>query len=153
MRLWLLTLLVISLTIIGVVNAPIQETHPTDTNLNPEETREYFDKVANVPYKADMTTNTPKTPNKFWQDGYGDCDDKAVAFLDYLYTHGERNISLVTLSHESGEYSHACLLWNNQIYDPTITPPVYNMEKERYYKTLQELGFTSRYTTPYKGGE
>ena len=150
MRFWLLTILVIGLTTpsltLNTVDAPLQ------TQLNPDnpEVKDYFYKIANVPYKANYDSNQPKTPQQFWHDNYGDCDDKAVAFLDYLYGKGERNLALVVLSHESGEYSHATAMWNNRIYDPTITPPIYNMEPERYYTKLESLGFKSRYTTPYK---
>ena len=141
-----LVLSLITLCLISGVNAPIQ-TNITPNNIT---VKDYFYKIANVPYKANYDSNQPKTPQQFWHDNYGDCDDKAVAFLDYLYGKGERNLALVVLSHESGEYSHATAMWNNRIYDPTITPPIYNMEPERYYTKLESLGFKSRYTTPYK---
>ncbi|AXV38425.1 MAG: hypothetical protein CIT01_09525 [Methanobacterium sp. BRmetb2] len=125
---------------------------PLNTFLSPDnyDVIKYFNRIAELPYRGDVTTSKPKTPAQLWNLGYGDCDDKAVAFLDYLYNKGERKLFLVNLKHKSGKYSHACLIWNNRIYDPTIQPTIYNMDQKRYFDTLKDYRFTSHTEQPYK---
>ena len=84
--------------------------------------RKYFQKVAAVPYRANYTSGIPKTPAKFWKDNYGDCDDKSVAFADYLYKIGVKDVKLVTIVHNSGKYAHCAVMWENHIFDATAEP-------------------------------
>lgn len=121
-----------------------EELSPDDPEIN-----EHFMKVSNVPYKANHDSLIPKTPSKFWNDNSGDCDDKSVAFADYLYKRGAKDIWIVTINHQSNQYSHSCVMWHNKIYDPTATSPIYNIDKEKYYDFLQENGFTLWTATTY----
>lgn len=164
---------VIKDTIVNIINAtpiksgskeflesmiPQNTTQPenvTTTKSSPEdEDRQYFDKVHEVPYEINYNAYYPKKPDRFWSDNYGDCDDKSVAFADYLYKKGVRDIWIVTISSPSKNYGHACLEWQNRIFDPTINPPVYNMSRESYYNFVSEDGFTnwkqSIYDSNYK---
>jgi hypothetical protein len=115
----------------------IEELSPKDPEII-----EYFNKVSNVPFTADYNSHVPKTPSKFWNDNLGDCDDKSVAFADYLYEKGAKDVWIVTIDHQSKEYSHSCVMWHDKIYDPTATPPIYDVAKEKYYNFLQDQGFT-----------
>jgi hypothetical protein len=105
------------------------------------EIKDYFIKVANIPYKADYNSHVPKNPSKFWKDNSGDCDDKSVAFADYLYKKGAKGLWIVTIEHESKEYSHSCVMWHDKIFDPTATTPIYNIDRKIYYEYLQKKGF------------
>ena len=105
------------------------------------EIRNYFNEVSKVPYKANYKSNVPKSPQKFWKDNCGDCDDKSNAFADYLYKKGAKDLWIVTITHTSGKYSHSFVLWKNRVFDPTATPGVYNYDREKYYNQLQKDGF------------
>jgi hypothetical protein len=109
-----------------------------------------FQRIANIPYQEDMDSIIPKHPNKLFEDNYGDCDDKAVAFLEYLYQNGEKDIRIVIIEHPDG-YSHAFALWNNQVYDPTSKPPQYGVDVNPYYELLKNKGFCTQITRQYKG--
>ena len=111
--------------------------------LNPDnpEVKKYFFKVAQVPYKANYYSNKPKTPSKFWKDNSGDCDDKSVAFADYLYKRGVRDVKLVSLTYKTSEYGHECVMWEDHIFDATAEPPIYNMDQEEYHDFIENKGF------------
>lgn len=112
--------------------------------------RKYFLKVAEVPYIPNYTSTVPKTPEQFWKDNSGDCDDKSVAFADYLYKKGVKNVKIVTIVHESKKYAHSAAMWENHIFDPTAEPPVYNMNKSEYYNFIQKQGFKLWIDAPYE---
>jgi len=128
----------------------INNTNKT-VGLSPDmlKVQEYFQKIGKTPYKPDNNHNQPKSPKRFFEDGYGDCDDKAVAFLDYLYNNGERELKLISFTHKSNKYGHACALWKGKIYDPTITPKIYNTDYEQYIKLLDKMGFNRHYIIPF----
>ncbi|MGF7119178.1 hypothetical protein J2749_002191 [Methanobacterium oryzae] len=134
-------------------NVKIEALKPQNISkeINPEEDeiKNYFQKVAEVPYIPNYTSTTPKKPAQFWKDNYGDCDDKSTAFADYLYKRGAKNIKMVSITHESQEYAHACVMWNDRIFDPTAKPPIYNMEQEKYFNFLLKQGFNFRATYTY----
>ncbi len=115
-------------------------------NLN---IQKYFQKVANVPYRANYTSTKPKTPAKFWKDNYGDCDDKSVAFADYLYKIGAEDVKIVTIVHNSNKYAHCVVMWKNRIFDATADPPIYNMDPEKYYNFIEKQGFKLWIEYPY----
>ena len=110
-------------------------------NPNNPQIKKYFQKIAEVPYKADYSSNVPKTPAQFWRENCGDCDDKSVAFADYLYKLGADDVQLVTIIHDSNKYAHCVVMWQNRIFDATAEPPVYNMNRNKYYNYIKNLGF------------
>lgn len=111
-----------------------------------------FQKIADIPYEADYESNIPKNPKQLYEDGFGDCDDKAVAFLQYLYDNGERDIYFIIATHPQG-YAHAYAVWNNYIYDPTSKPLQYKVEPQEYQKILDRNGFTGQLRRKYIGYE
>jgi hypothetical protein len=127
----------------GTGNALNQSSNSKKENLNPynPEIKKYFYKVADVPYKPNYTSNVPKTPAKFWKDNSGDCDDKSVAFADYLNRIGAEDVKLVTITHESGKYAHSVVMWKNYIFDAAAEPPIYNMNRATYYNFVEKKGF------------
>lgn len=110
--------------------------NPSNPNI-----QKYFFKVAEVPYKANYNSSVPKTPSRFWKDNSGDCDDKSVAFANYLHQMGAEDIKLVTITHESKEYAHSAVMWQNHIFDASADPPIYNMNRSTYYDFAQKKGF------------
>ena len=132
------------------INASNQYTTSTD-KINPDnpQIKKYFQKVAEVPYKADYNSNVPKTPVQFWRDNCGDCDDKSTAFADYLYKLGADDVQLVTIIHDSNRYAHCVVMWQNRIFDATAEPPVYNMNRNKYYNYIKNLGFKLWIAHPY----
>ena len=132
------------------INASNQYTTSTDKiNPNNPQIKKYFQKIADVPYKADYSSNVPKTPVQFWRDNSGDCDDKSVAFADYLYKLGAEDVQLVTIIHDSNRYAHCVVMWQNRIFDATAEPPVYNMNRNKYYNYIKNLGFKLWIAHPY----
>ena len=125
-------------------NLTLNHTGSTE-KINPHNLyiQKYFKKVVDVPYKANYTSTVPKTPSQFWKDNYGDCDDKSVAFADYLHKIGVKNVKLVTVVHSSGKYAHCAVMWNNHIFDATAEPPIYNMNQTKYYNLVRKKGFSS----------
>jgi hypothetical protein len=123
----------------------------TDKNINPENSniKKYFKKVVKVPYKANYKSNVPKKPSQFWKDNYGDCDDKGAAFADYLNKLGAEDVKIVIILHDSKEYAHCAVLWKDHIFDPSAEPPIYNMNKTRYFNFLKKIGFNLQVTYPY----
>jgi hypothetical protein len=127
-----------------------ETTTKKEINPNNPDVKKYFQKVANVPYKADYTSTVPKKPAKFWKDNYGDCDDKSTAFADYLYNIGAEDVKLVSITHQSQKYGHVCVMWKGRIFDATAAPPIYNMDQEKYFNYLLTQGFNLRVTYTYK---
>lgn len=132
------------------INALNQDTTSVET-INPDnpKVKKYFQKVAEVPYKANYNSDVPKTPAQFWKDNCGDCDDKSVAFADYLYKLGAKDVQLVTIIHDSDKYAHCVVMWQNHIFDATAEPPVYNMDRNKYYNFIKKLGFKLWISHPY----
>lgn len=124
-------------------NALNQSSSSKKENLNPydPEIKKYFFKVAGVPYKPNYTSNVPKTPAKFWKDNSGDCDDKSIAFADYLNGIGAEDVKVVTITHESGKYAHSVVMWKNHIFDASAEPHIYNMDRAAYYNFVEKKGF------------
>lgn len=80
------------------------------------------------------------------------CKNKSEDFAGVLYQKDMKNIQLVTVSHESGKYSHMVVLWDGNIYDPTMTPPAFAMPEEKYFDLIEKYGFGGIiYKMPYKG--
>ncbi|MGB9978130.1 hypothetical protein [Methanobacterium sp.] len=78
------------------------------------------------------------------------CKHKSNEFVDVLAKKGAKNIYLITIEHESGEYSHMVVSWEDKIYDATATPPVYGMDENKYLTKIMEYGFNGlRVKTPY----
>ena len=124
--------------------ASTEKINPDNPNI-----KEYFHKVVKVPYKADYNSSIPKKPVQFWKDNYGDCDDKSAAFADYLNRIGAEDVKIVIIVHNSREYSHCVVMWKNHIFDPSLVPPIYNMEKTKYFSSLKKNGFNLQVTYPY----
>lgn len=121
------------------------------SKLSPDnpQIQKYFTKVAEVPYKANYTSTVAKSPATFWKDNSGDCDDKSVAFADYLYKIGAKDVKLVLITHESGKYAHECVMWKNHIFDATAEPPIYNMDPTKYFNFIENYGFNLWIDYPY----
>ncbi len=132
----------------STINASNQYTTSSE-KISPDnpQIKKYFQKVASVPYKANY--NVPKTPAQFWRDNCGDCDDKSVAFADYLYKSGAEDVKLVTIVQDSNEYAHCVVMWHNRIFDAAAEPPVYNMNRNKYYNFVKKLGFKLWIAHPY----
>lgn len=110
-----------------------------------------FLKIHEMPY---VESGTPQTVAQFWANRYGDCDDKARAFADYLESKGEK-VRLGKITHRDG-YGHTYVIWRGKIYDPTTIDPkgdkmmYYGVDEERFLKTFELLGFTGmRSSEPY----
>lgn len=74
-----------------------------------------FQKIHNMPYN--YSSFHTKSSEEFWTDGWGDCDDKSVAFASYLHKIGISNIKYVRIF-RYGVVSHVFVLWDGRAYDP-----------------------------------
>ena len=56
----------------------------------------------------------------------------------------------MTIEHESGKYSHVAVLWNGEVYDATVTPPVYGISEDKYFDEIKKYGFNGlRFKVPF----
>ena len=58
-----------------------------------------------------------------------------------MYKLGAKDVQLVTIIHDSDKYAHCVVMWHNRIFDATADPPVYNMDRNKYYNFIKESGF------------
>ncbi len=105
----------------------------------------YFNKIGNMPhiYHEDI-----KSPDYFWEHG-GDCDDRALAFKDYLEKEGAADVHIYRVYHfENGtfvksvnnDYGHAFIVWNGKVYNPSLDKSrrFYNYDLNTYMASLKE---------------
>ena len=117
---------------------------------NEDLTYNKFLEIVKIPYRPDYDSYLPKPPEKLYQDNFGDCDDKAVAFLEYLYNVGERDLYFI-IANGPENFSHAYLIWNGYIYDPASKPPQYKVIQEDYEKILARNKFSGKMSRKYIG--
>jgi hypothetical protein len=99
--------------------------------LSPEDpaTKTEFNRIAATPY--DVTSYN--------------CLNKTMDFHNYILQHGAQDTQLVYTKHQSGDYMHIFLIWNGLVYDPTIKPPCYGVDYDRYINAIRKEGFTTIY--------
>jgi len=98
------------------------------------EIKESFNKIADLRYNVQKCN----------------CKHKSEAFANALVKKGASNVYLVTIEHQSGEYSHMVILWDDKIYDATIKPSVYGMPENEYFNKIKKYGFNGlRVKIPY----
>ncbi|MBI5679592.1 MAG: hypothetical protein HZC47_01660 [Methanobacterium sp.] len=120
-------------------------------------TYNYFTKISEMPYGYTPEVTTPET---FWKNGYGDCNDRAMAFKSYLITKGATDVQicLVFRIDEKGQFipsfykdkspGHSFVVWNKKVYSPNLNESnrVYAMDIGEYQKFLKETyGFNIWY--------
>ncbi|WP_424355569.1 hypothetical protein [Methanobacterium sp. MBAC-LM] len=82
------------------------------------------------------------------------CKHKSNAFADVLAKKGAKNVYLITIEHETREYSHMVVSWEDKVYDATITPPVYGIDEKEYLDKIRKYRFTGlRVKAPYSGNK
>jgi hypothetical protein len=104
-----------------------------------------------------INSSTPSVYTEFmrihdipYNEANYNCKNKSEDFADYLISKGAINISTVQIYYKDNTYTHQFILWNGRIYDPTPTQIIYDIEPQRYYDGLYQLGFTGmRITSPY----
>lgn len=149
------TILVLGFVVMTLPQATEKVTVNTtvEAHISPEDkdVQQMFLEIHEMPY---VESGTPQTVAQFWTNGYGDCDDKARAFADYLDSNGEK-VRLGKLTHQDG-YGHTYVIWREKVYDPTTIDPkgdkmmYYGVDEERFLKTFELLGFTGmRSSEPY----
>ncbi len=119
---------------------------------NPE-TYAYFMKIADMPH----TYNPDRqSTDHFWQYG-GDCDDRALAFQEYLKSKGATEVHIIyvhriengtIMQDPTGSYGHAFILWNGKAYNPSLdkTRRFYRVDFNEYLQSLKEIyGFNTWY--------
>lgn len=148
------TVLVLGLVVMTVPQITENKTQTVvEQKISPEDkdVQAMFLKIHNMQY---VESGTPQTVAQFWANGYGDCDDKARAFADYLDSKGEK-VRLGKITHRDG-YGHTYVIWRGKVYDPTTIDPkgdkmmYYGVDEKRFLKTFELLGFTGmRSSEPY----
>lgn len=71
------------------------------------------------------------------------CLNKTIDFHNYILQHGAQDTHLVWVKHQSGDYMHIFLVWNDLVYDPTIKPPCYGVNYDKYINAIKKQGFTT----------
>lgn len=103
-------------------------TPPVSKALSPEdpEIRAEFNRIADKPYNVESYN----------------CEDKTLDFSNYvLQKDPHTQIYIKRIKHRTDNYMHAYLLWNGYAYDPTMKPPQYGVEYQKYLKILEKAGF------------
>jgi len=115
----------------AILNLLKRKPSPENTGI-----RGRFDMISRMPYDVD-TCN---------------CTHKTRLFGDYLLSQDAKDVYIVIVSHESGKYNHTFIEWQGRYFDPTATPPQYNVEIDNYLATLQKQGFQGAFKTTYMTG-
>jgi hypothetical protein len=105
----------------------------------------YFNKIAEMPhiYHEDI-----KSTDYFWEHG-GDCDDRALAFKEYLESKGAADVHIYRVHQlENGtfvksinnDYGHAFIVWNGKAYNPSLDKSrrFYDYDLNTYLNSLKE---------------
>lgn len=124
----ILSLLIITLTIplFLTINHPhIVLLNNTSTTLTEHEIKAEFDRIAETPY----------------DDKSYNCVNKSYDFAKFLKKNNQTGIYLARTQYKTGEYSHIFVVWNDKAYDPTSVPPVYAVEKYKFFRQLNSEGW------------
>ena len=97
----------------------------TSPTFNSNQAQAKFREIQSIPYNE-------KTMN---------CSTKSLLFANYLYENGGKQIKLVVIEHNSGNYSHEFVEWNGHYYDPCNTELSYTLSESAYLNQLHQLGF------------
>lgn len=123
-----------------------------------DDTYNYFIKICDVPYGYTPEENI--SPEKFWKNGYGDCNDRAVAFKAYLLSKGEKNVQICKVFRLSADgkwipsfykdksIGHSFVVWNDKVYSPNNNESnrAYGMDIKNYQNFLKtNYGFNMWY--------
>lgn len=109
-----------------VIAAPINvNTSAVSPNENAVNTK--FQEIKDIPYNEQSMN----------------CKNKSELFADYLGNVGGKNIHLVTIQHDSGNYSHEFVEWNGHFYDACNNKELsYTVSEPDYLNELHKIGFT-----------
>ena len=122
----------------GTINSSKQIKRNTQPTPEDREINKSFQKIAALRYDVKKCN----------------CKHKSNAFANELAKKGAKNIYLIVIEHESGEYSHMVVSWEGKIYDATTAPSVYGMDEVKYMNELRKYGFTGlRVKTPYSSNK
>ena len=137
--------LVTQLIAIQLILTKIDQTIPKNISVNNNSTVNTTEPDANqVQAKFEEIQKIP------YNERTMNCKDKSELFADYLSKNGGKQISLVVIDHDSGNYSHEFVEWNNHYYDPCYDGISYNLSKTEYINKLHNLGFNGMIiTSPY----
>ena len=107
---------------------------------NPDYT--YFQKIHSIPYGT-IKDEGYQNPHQLHKNNKGDCHDKAIAYADYLHYQGHKPLIVIR---EGLPGCHAYVICDNRVFDPTLTPPIYNMTTTDYdllWRIASPLGYTT----------
>ena len=138
----LLLIAIVSFTVGSVVSTDFGSNETINTyqssaqlNSDDQEINKSFHKIAALKYNVKKCN----------------CKHKSEAFADVLAKKNAKNIYLITIEHESRQYSHMVVSWEGKVYDATITPSVYGMDEKEYMDKISKSGFNGlRVKTPYQ---
>ena len=107
----------------------------SNSNLNEQEVNTEFQNIQSIPYNE-------KSMN---------CQVKSKLFAEYLYNAGAKQIDIVVIEYNTGDYSHEFVEWNGHYYDACNNNELsYQLSEQDYLKQLNHLGFTGlMITAPY----
>lgn len=107
----------------------------SNSNLNEQEVNTEFQNIQSRPYNE-------KSMN---------CQVKSKLFAEYLYNSGAKQIDIVVIEHDTGDYSHEFVEWNGHYYDACNNNELsYKLSEQDYLEQLNQLGFTGLIiTSPY----
>ena len=123
------------------INYPIYINNTTNSSkniaitLNNQMVQSKFNEIQNIPYNEQSMN----------------CEVKSKLFAEYLYSHGGKQINLVVIEHDDGNYSHEFVEWNSHYYDTCNNNELsYTLSEDDYLQQLHQLGFTGlMITSPY----
>ena len=122
----------------NTINSSKQVKENTQPTSEDHEIKKSFQKIAALGYNVKKCN----------------CEHKSKAFANKLVEKGAKNVYLITIEHESGEYSHMVVSWEGKIYDATITPAVYGIDENKYLNGIRKYGFTGlRVKAPYSSNK
>lgn len=139
-------ILIVFITIIFTVNTAVS----TNLDSNKSISTNNQVKTSAVPENSEINESFHKISDIEYNEKKYNCKHKSEAFAAVLIKNDANNVYLVTIGHQSGQYSHMVVSWNDKIYDATARPSVYGMPEKEYFNMIKKCGFNGlRVKEPY----
>jgi hypothetical protein len=124
-------IIVLVVTTIGTVGKDQVEQNDSERitahGMDESELKTEFNRIASLPYSQCK------------------CREKSDLLCDFIHQHDPYSkVRTISITHESGKYSHVFVEYEGVIFDPTCSPALYRQSWDKYNKNLDIWGFNRK---------